>query len=111
MKITVAGDIRGNFSVCEIIESYLPPSMVAMMKASGQVDSGKRQTLRPLQQENFQEFLATVDLNGNDGPMTFLGGGEGSSECYEIAQKLAEWETGHGRPTELQPINREVPCL
>ena len=92
MKITITVDHLGQYSIQEIVEVPVSAAAMASMRAHGQLDSGKRQRLLPLHNE--------------EGPMVFYGS-DAKREAAEAASKFME-----GRPdVELVEFDRTIPCL
>lgn len=118
-KITVTGDFSGAYAVCMVVERPVSPLLMAQMRRSGQQDCGKRQSLIPLQCESYPEFISAFAREGmrvdytlpEVGTIVISGSPESRDQAYDIARRLAEFETKQGRPTEVTEINREIPCI
>ncbi len=117
-KITITGDFNGSYTVCAVLERDVPAALLAQMRRSGQNDCGKRQSLVPLYCEQYPEFIFDISrkaMNADfvlpaEGPMLFGGDPNSRKDAEEVAARLAEFETKNGRPMELVPLNREIPC-
>lgn len=118
-KLTVTGDFSGAYSVCMILERNVSPALMAQMKRSGQQDCGMRQSLVPLQCESYPEFIDAFSRDSakldyalpSFGPIEVSGDPRAREQAFEVALKLAEFETKRGRPTEVTEINRAIPCV
>jgi hypothetical protein len=96
MKIAITADLHGYYSVSEVAEVAVPAKQMASMRANGQNDCGRRQSLFP--------------LAGDDGPLVFWGNGA-KREASEAAAKFMAAKRAEGLQVELIELDRSVPCI
>jgi hypothetical protein len=96
MKLVITRDFNGNWIVMQVLLLDVSPTVLAHMRASGQIDCGKRQRLQPV-------------LGDDDFPLQF--GPEGREDAQQAAQEVCRREREAGRAAEIGEVDRTIPCL
>jgi hypothetical protein len=112
--IAVVAEVMGAYKIVVVVQRTLSWTEMQRIRASGQLDCGKRQYLSPLQVSNlpgpvidklFELNLIDQDTDVLEFGSAMFGTGDAKADAQRCAEVIAQMA-----PFELILIDRTIPC-